>query len=325
MALILKESDVASVLTMREAVGLVEQAFRLHAEGKTALAPRLIMNLSGDAGNFRIMAAVVPDVGGFGLKTLTGVPGKRPADQTFFAMLYFDRDTGALLAVIPATHITGTRTGAASGVATKYLARADAKIVGIFGAGFQGRAQLAAVREVRQIEQVKIYDLSKPKAAEWAAALSAEGLKASVAPSPEATVRGSDIVLSATTSNEPVILGEWLEEGMHINSIGANAATKREVDVPAMKKSVLVVDFKEQALQEAGDLMAAFKSGALTDADIHAEIGDVVVGRRPGRQSPREITLFKSVGVAIEDVAVAAWVYREAKARGLGTSISLQD
>ena len=325
MALILKESDVASVLTMREAIKLVEQAFRLHAEGKTALAPRLIMNLSGDAGNFRIMAAVVPDVGGFGLKTLTGVPGKRPADQTFFAILYFDRDSGALLAVIPASNITGIRTGAASGVATKYLSRPDAKIVGIFGAGFQGHAQLAAVREVRQIERVKVYDIDKRRAQQWADELTGEGLVASVAASPEDTVRGSDIVLSATTSSEPVILGEWLEEGMHINSIGANAPTKREVDVVAMKRSVLVVDFKEQALQEAGDLMAAYKSGELTDAGIHAEIGDVVVGRRPGRQSPRDITLFKSVGVAIEDVAVAAWVYREAKARGLGTSISLQD
>jgi ornithine cyclodeaminase/alanine dehydrogenase len=280
------------------------------------------MKLEGEAGTFRIMAAVVPDMGGFGLKTLTGTPGKRKPDRTYFAMLYFDVSTGALLAVIPATHITGIRTGAASGVATKYLARKDARTVGLFGAGFQGRNQIRAVREVREIERVKIFDVVREPAEKLAEELRAEGVEASVSASPEETVRGSDIVASATTAQEPPIRGEWLEPGCHVNAVGANAPTKREVDDEAFRRARVVVDFEEQVLQEAGDLIAARGSGALT---IHAELGDVVTGKKTGRATDDEITLFKSVGVAIEDVAVAAFVYREAKKKKLGSELDLQD
>lgn len=324
MPLILTESEVQKVLTMKDGVRLVEDAFRQYAEGKTALAPRLVMKLSGVAGNFRVMAAVVPEMGGFGLKTLTGTPGKRAPESTYFVMLYFDIETGALLAVIPATHITGIRTGAASGVATKYLARDDAKTVGLFGAGFQGRNQIAAIREVRAIEQVKIFDVVRKPAETLAASLRADGIDASVAASAEETVRGSDIIASATTAKEPPILGKWLEAGAHVNAAGANAPVKQEVDAEGFIRSRVVVDFQEQVLQEAGDLIAAIQSGAFSENSIHAELGDIVAGNKPGRESDAQITLFKSVGVAIEDVAVAAWVYNQAKEQGLGMDLALQ-
>ncbi len=214
MTLILKENEVRSLLTMKDGIRIVEEGFAQYARGKTTLAPRLVMKLEGEAGTFRIMAAIVPEMGGFGLKTLTGTPGKRKADSTYFAMLYFDVSTGALLAVIPATYITGIRTGAASGVATKYLARDDARSVGLFGAGFQGRNQIAAIREVRPIERVKIFDVAEAPARALAKELEAEGVEATVAASPEEAVRGSDIIASATTASEPPIRGAWLPAGM---------------------------------------------------------------------------------------------------------------
>jgi alanine dehydrogenase len=324
MALVLQESEVRKVLTMKDGVRLVEEGFAHYARGRTSLAPRLVMKLEGDAGNFRIMAAIVPDMGGFGLKTLTGTPGKRDPGSTYFAILYFDVVTGALLAVVPATTITGIRTGAASGVATRYLAREDAKSLGLFGAGFQGRSQVAAIREVRSIERVVIFDVARAPAEALARELRDEGIEAVVASSPEETVRGSDIIASATTAKEPPIRGEWLAPGCHVNAVGANAPVKREVDAEAFARSRVVVDFEDQVLQEAGDLIAAVESGAFSRERIYGELGDIVIGKKKGRDSDDQITLFKSVGVAIEDVAVAAWVYAEARRQGLGTEIDLQ-
>ena len=323
MTRILTESDVRKVLSMADGVRLVEEAFKLYAEGHAQLASRLVMKLTGKAGAFRVMAANVSSLGGFGLKTLTGIPGQRDPERTYFAMLFFDGETGGLACVLPATYLTGVRTGAASAVAAKYLAREDSKVVGIFGAGVQARAQIAALREVRRIEKVKVFDVSRPAAEGMAREL--RGVEVVLCDTPRETIAGSDIVASATTSSEPVITGDLLEEGMHVNAVGANSPTKREVDVSAFLRSRLVLDFKEQVLQEAGDLMDALSSGAVAESHIHAELGDVVVGRKPGRESRKDITLFKSVGVAIEDVAVAGWVYREAEARGLGVNLNLQD
>ncbi len=325
MTLILRENEVRSLLTMKDGIRIVEEGFAEYARGRTTLAPRLVMKLEGDAGTFRIMAAIVPPMGGFGLKTLTGTPGKRKPESTYFAMLYFDVATGVLLAVIPATYITGIRTGAASGVATKYLARESARTVGLFGAGFQGRNQIAAIREVRSIERVKIFDVAEAPARALAKELEADGVSATLARTPEDAVRGSDILASATTASEPPIRGEWLPPGCHVNAVGANAPAKREVDAAAFARARVVVDFEEQALQEAGDLMAAIESGAFARDRIHAELGDIVIGKKKGRENGEQVTLFKSVGVAIEDVAVAAWVYREAKKKGLGTDLNLQD
>jgi alanine dehydrogenase len=324
MALVLQESDVGKVLTMKDGVRLVEEGFEHYARGRTSLAPRLVMKLEGDAGNFRIMAAIVPDMGGFGLKTLTGTPGKRDPGSTYFAILYFDVVTGALLAVVPATTITGIRTGAASGVATRYLAREDAKTLGLFGAGFQGRSQVAAIREVRRIEKVTIFDVVRAPAEALARELRDEGIETVVASSPEEAVRGSDIIASATTAKEPFIRGEWLSPGCHVNAVGANAPAKREMDAEAFARARVVVDFEDQVLQEAGDLIAAVESGAFSRERIYAELGDIVIGKKKGRENDEQITLFKSVGVAIEDVAVAAWVYSEARRQGLGTEIDLQ-
>lgn len=325
MALILREGEVAEILTMAEGVRLVEESFRLYGQGRAAVAPRLAMKLSGEAGAFRVMAASVPDLGGFGLKTLTGIPGRRQAGNSYFAMLLFDAESGALSGVLPATHLTGIRTGAASAVAAKYLARKDAARVGLLGAGVQGQAQIAGLRLVRTIKEVTLFDIDGERASAVARALQEEGLEALTVKEPRQAIRGQDIVVSATTSAEPVIRGEWLEEGMHVNAVGANSPNKRELDAKAFQRALLVLDYKEQVLQEAGDLMEALSSGAVGEGQIHGELSDIVTGRKPGRQTDRDITLFKSVGVAFEDVAVATWVLQQARARGIGTEIDLED
>jgi alanine dehydrogenase len=322
--LILSESDVIGLLSVPDSIRVVEESFRLYASGRAAVAPRMALKLTGEAGAFRVMAASVPEMGVFGLKTLTGIPGRRRAGSTYFAMLLFDATTGALTALIAATHITGVRTGAAGATAVKHLARPDSRVLGVLGAGFQARAQMNAIREVRHLELVKIFDVDASRAAAAAEALEAAGTRARVAPSSYEAVKDSDIVVSATTSTEPVIHGEWLTPGMHVNAIGANSPAKRELDVAALMKGRLVVDFREQVIVEDGDIVDAAARGVLPADMVETELGQVITGDKDGRRTAADITIFKSVGVAFQDVAVAAWVYRRAKELGIGTIVPLE-
>jgi alanine dehydrogenase len=325
MPLILKESEVRELLSMEDGVKLVEEAHRLHAEGGAILAPRLALSLGGEVGTYRIMAAALPGMSTFGLKTLTGVPGRRRPELTYFTILVFDGETGGFLGLLPAGHITRTRTGAAGGVAVKHMARPDSKVLGVFGAGVQARAQVAAIRVVRPIERVKIFDVVPEAAERFAADLRDDGVEAAVVGSGREAVAGSDIVTSATTSKEPVIEGEWLEPGMHVNGVGANSPAKKELAPSVFARGRVVVDYKEQVLLEAGDLIDALAAAdGISEEQIAAELGEVVAGTKPGRTSADEITVFKSVGVAFQDIATAAYVYREAIARGMGLEVDLK-
>jgi alanine dehydrogenase len=324
MTLVLSESDVAEAISMADGVRLVEHAFRQHTEGHAVMLPRLSLDLPGNGGSFRVMSATMPAVGAFGLKTLTGYPGKRLPGETYFVLLLFSTETGALRAVMAATHLTGIRTGAATGVAAKYLARADATVLGVFGAGVQARQQIAALMTVRPISSIKIFDVDQVKAASLAAQLSDQfKVNARSVASARETVAQSDLVVTATTSREPVFSGDWLEEGTHVSGIGANSPSKRELDGATFRRGKIVVDFRDQTLQEAGDLCEALSTGAITLDDVHAELGEIITGRKEGRSNDREITVFKAVGVAVEDIATAAHVYEQAVAKGLGTHVAL--
>ncbi len=324
MPLILRESQVDSLLDMSEGLRIVEESFRQHAQGKVALAPRVALKLSGKAGAFRVMAASLPEMSTFGLKTLTGIPGRRHRDRIYFAILLFDGATGALTCVLPAGRITSIRTGAAGGVAVKHLARPDCRTIGVFGAGVQARAQIDAIKLVRPIETVKVFDIVEEAAEGFAADLGQQGIHVELPATPRETVASSDIVVCATTSKEPLVFGDWLEEGVHVNSIGANSPTKRELDAEAFQKGKVVVDYQEQVLIEAGDLIEAISSGAITEDRIHAELGEVIDGGKAGRESPEEITIFKSVGVPFQDIAVASWVFKAAKEKGLGIQVKME-
>jgi alanine dehydrogenase len=322
MVLFLSESDVQALITMRETLPIVEAAFSSLAQGEAQLLPAASHMLPGTAGVFRVLAATLPSEQVFGLKTLTGFPGRRLEGEIYFVILLFEMKTGALRAVVSANHLTGLRTGAASGVAAKYLAREDAHSLGVVGAGVQAWYQVEALAAVREIRTARIYSRDKSKAEAFAVRLRREfSVDAAAVESAEQAVRESDLVIAATTASSPVIQGAWLKPGAHVSGIGANTRTKQELDATCFARARVVADVREQVLAECGDLRSALESGQVTPDVVYAELGELIVGTKQGRTSPEEITLFKSVGVALQDIAVAAFLYEAAQRLGVGISI----
>lgn len=322
MILVLSESDVASAMSMADGVRVVEQALHQHALGGGVVVPRISVDLPGNGGAFRVMSAILPDTGFFGLKTLTGYPGRRLAGETYFAVLLFSCDNGALRAVIAGDKLTGIRTGAATGVAARYLSRENSHVLGIIGAGVQARYQVAALKEVRPLTQVRVFDLDADKARGFARQIESDlEIEARTVAHAREAVVGCDLVVTITASKTPVFDADWLDEGVHISGAGSNTPAKCELDAAVFRRSKIVVDFRDQALKEAGDLQAAIRARAITEESIHAELGELLTGGKPRREHAREITLFKSVGMAVEDIATASFVYQQALAVGLGSRI----
>jgi ornithine cyclodeaminase/alanine dehydrogenase len=218
-----------------------------------------------------------------------------------------------------ADYLGQMRTGAASGVATQYMARHDATEVGLFGTGKQARTQLQAICKVRKISRVQVYSPTEEHRRHFTQEMSELcGTEVEPVPRPEMAAEDKDIIITATTSREPVLNGHWVAEGTHINAVGSNFLGKAEIDAVAVRRcDSIVVDSKDQARLEAGDFVAALEEGSIHWADVH-ELGQVIVGRYTGRAHPQDVTLFKSLGIGIEDVAVAARVYAKAQAAGVG-------
>lgn len=322
MVLYLSESDVAAAMTMRDTIQVVEDAFAAYARGESLLLPRSSNRLPGSAGALRVIAAVLPRSSFFGLKTLTGAPGNRLPEETYFAVLLFDMETGALRAVISANHLTGLRTGAASAVAAKFLARQTAHVLGVFGAGAQAEYQVEALCAVRPVRLIKVFTAHHSTAAAFAEKMTHRfGVEAQAVVSPQEAVSSCDLVVTATTSQQPVFDGTWIEDGTHISGVGSNAPVKRELDAETFRRSRVFVDIRDQAVEEAGDLRQALDLQIIEPGDIVADLGELVLSARPGRTSDQEITLFKSIGIAIEDVASAVFVYERARQLGLGVEL----
>jgi alanine dehydrogenase len=317
MAILLRESDVEKLATIGMALEAVETAFRLQGEMKADNAPRRRCRLAH--GVLHVMSASLPTLGLAGLKSYTSVGG-----EAKFHIILYNAEDGGTLAIMEANLLGQLRTGAASGVATKYMARADASKLGIIGTGFQARSQLAAVCAVRKIQSITAYGRNQANRERFCAEMSAQlGIRVMAADGPEQAVRGMDIVVTATNSKEPVLNGAWLAPGTHINAVGSNHISRREIDVEAVRRSAcVVVDSVEQSLLEAGDLVGAAEAGAFYWEDAQ-ELGKVVIGEFPGREEDREITLFKSNGIALEDVAFAGRIYQAAVKAGLGEKIPL--
>jgi alanine dehydrogenase len=308
---------------MKSSVSIIEEVFRRHANGETLMPKRLHLAPAGMKGGLRIMPASLLGKRAVGFKTISGQPGSRRPGSTYFLMVLFDPDDGSVLSIMAADMITRLRTGAASGVATKYLARESSQTLGIYGAGVQARTQLEGVASVRPIRRVKAYDISKERLEAFNKEMSSK-LGVDIAEAGDASEPASaDIVITATTSDKPFLMSHWVRAGTHINAMGANAPTKSEIDPGLMKRARIFVDFKEQVLAEAGDVINVIKSGELKESEISAELGELVVGTKNGRNSAEEITLFKSVGVAIEDLALAIEVYERARKLGIGREITL--
>ncbi len=318
MTLLLHENDARKLLTMPLALDAVEESLRRLAAGQAILHPRRRIEIPGKA-FLHYMAAADTASGYMGLKVYTWV-------QTTlrFVVLLYGVETGELAAFVEADYLGQMRTGAASGVATKYMARADAHSAGIIGTGLQARTQLEAICAVRKIERIRAFGRDPERRAAFCKEMSARlAVPVEAAASAEEAVRRTDIVVAATTAQQPVVHGAWLAPGAHVNAIGANFPQKRELDDEAVARAVrIAVDSVEQSRYEAGDLIQAFANDPGKWASV-GELGDIVAGKRPGRGDASEITLFKSNGIAIWDIAVAARVYELAVKRGVGEQISL--
>ncbi len=317
MPIFLKEADVEKLVTMKMALEAMEQAFRLQGEGRTDNAPRRRSRL-GD-GFLHVMSASLPSLGLAGLKSYTTLGGK-----VRFHVLLYNAPEGELLAVIEGNRLGQMRTGAASGVATKYMSRPESSRVGILGTGWQAQAQVLAMCAVRPVKTVVAYSRGQEQREKFCKEMSdILGISVTPATMPEEAVKGMDIVVTATPSKEPVLKGEWLEKGAHVNAVGSNHISRHEIDVETVRRcACVVVDSSEQARIEAGDLAPAAEADAFYWEDAR-ELGAVVVGEFPGREDPGEITLFESLGVALEDVALAGKIFAAATKAGLGTPLPL--
>jgi len=313
--LYLTEAEVGQVLTMELALDAVATAFRKLALEEAENVPR--RRCQTDHVMLHVLPAAAKTLGVIGFKAYT-----TSKTGTRFHVTLYDAKSGMMIAIIEADLLGQFRTGAASGVATKKLARPEAATAGCFGTGKQARTQLLAVCKVRTIRQVKVYGRDPGRCKEFAARLTAEtGVEVIPVEQPEAAARDLDIVITATNAREPVLRGEWLGTGQHLNVIGSNFLAKSEVDVEVFRKANrVVVDSKEQAKLEAGDFVAALDAGVLHWADVQ-ELAPVLTGRNPGRESSKDVTVFKSLGLGIEDIALAVRIVELARQRGLGKAI----
>jgi ornithine cyclodeaminase/alanine dehydrogenase-like protein (mu-crystallin family) len=315
MAILLRESDVRALLTMPLALELVESVHREYSTGQASDVPRERTRLPKAA--LHILQGAVPSAGVFGYKAYTS-----SREGIRFLVYMFSAERGNLEAVVEANHLGMTRTGAAGGVAAKWLARADARVAGIFGSGWQAQGQIEALARVRKLERVKVYSRTADKLAKFCETMSRK-LSIDVVPasSPEENVRGSDIVVTITTSATPVFSGEWLAPGTHINAAGSNSLLRREIDEKTvLMASPVVVDSRPTAMKEAGDLLPALEKGRL-HVGMLTELGEVIAGLRPGRTAPDQVTLFESQGMAMQDLIIAAELTKLARAQGRGSQL----
>jgi alanine dehydrogenase len=316
MALMLTEQEVTQVLTMTDTIEALERAFRLFGSGQATNQPRQRVRVPGSI--LQVMAAGSATLGATGLK-MYSIAGGRAR----FLVQLFDARTGQLTAIIEADKLGQIRTGAASGVATKFLARSDVSTVGIYGTGWQARTQLAAVCAVRNIKRIKAYSRSSERREAFADQMARElGVEVVAVDNPETVARGSDVVITATSGAVPILKGEWLEAGVHLNVMGSNSLIKTETDDDVWRRTDLIVtDERVQSRVEAGDLVAAVEHGVIAWEQVH-ELGDVVTGRL-ARANREQITAFKSNGIALEDVAAGLRVVELARQRGLGREVPL--
>jgi alanine dehydrogenase len=318
MALLLSEADVKSVLTMPLALEAVEDSFKRLADGTALVHSRARLHVPGKS-YLHYMAAADAISGYMGLKTYTSAK-----EGLRFLILLFSADSGDLLAQMEADYVGQMRTGAASGLATRLLARSDGKTVGIIGTGLQARTQLEAISLARKIEDVRAFSRNAERREQFAAKMSASlGIPVTAVSSAEQAVREMDIVVTSTTSTNPVVEGRWLKPGTHLNAIGANFPQKHELDAEAIRRcDVIVADSRAQSKLESGDLIQMYGDDQRRWTNV-IEFAEIVSGKTPGRTSDNQITLFKSNGIASEDIVVAGRIYEIAKERGMGKPIAL--
>jgi len=302
---------------MPRALELIERVHREYSTGNAIDVPRERTRQPKAA--LQILQGAVPSANVMGYKAYTS-----SKERVRFLVFAFDAERGVLDAVVEADRLGMMRTGAAGGVAAKWLSRPESRIAGIFGSGWQAEGQLEALAHVRKLERVKVYSRTAEKVARFCAAMSKKlSLDVVPAKSPEEAVRASDIVVTITTSATPVFDGEWLAEGTHVNAAGSNSLLRREIDETTVRRAdPVVVDSRPSAIKEAGDLLPALEKGRL-HAGALTELGEVIAGMRPGRTSAAQVTLFESQGMAMQDLIIASDLAKRARAQGVGSELDL--
>lgn len=318
---ILDQAQVTELLPMKECIEVMERALRTLAEGGAMLPLRTVLKLPEGRGAFGVMPAHLSAPSALGLKAIAVFPGNEGTqlDSHQGLVVLFAPDTGAPIAIMDASSITAIRTAAVSAVATRALANPGAGDLALLGSGVQARSHLEAMAVVRPLRRVRAWSPNQGRLAAFAAwAGNRFGAGVETVSSAEAAVREADIICTTTSSREPVVEARWLAPGVHINAVGSSIPTARELDSRTVAGARLVVDRRESALNEAGDFLIARAEGVITDAHIVGELGEVLLGTVPGRRSPAEWTIFKSLGLAIEDLAAAHHVLGKAESRGVG-------
>lgn len=324
--LIINQSEVPQLLPMAECIGVMEEALKSLARGEAILPLRPVMWLPEKVGALGMMPSYLGGIQSFGLKVISVFPGNHGTeyDSHQGAVMLFEATHGRLLALMDSSSITGIRTAAVSGVAAKRLARADAHDLAILGSGVQAETHLEAMLIARPIKRVRLWTRNAEHARAFAERQGQRhNLNIEVMPTVEAAVTGADLICTTTAAPEPILKGEWLAPGTHINAVGSSVPFTRELDTAAVVKSRLFVDRRESTINEAGDFLFPKKEGAITDDHIQGELGEVLLGKIQGRKSDDEITLFKSLGLAIEDLASAHHVYTKALEKQMGLSVEL--
>jgi len=322
----LSAEEVRKALPMADSVEAMKQAFAELSAGRTILPARTHMAVTEPPGDFLIMPSYMKSLGRVGLKTVTLFPGNRAKGLPFINALVcvFDGSTGQAVAVMDGASLTAIRTGAASGAATDLMARPESQVVAIFGAGVQARTQLAAVCAVRKIAEARVFDIFPEAREAFANEMSGElGIKVRPVATSKEALDGADIVSAATTSETPIFSDNDLAAGAHVNAVGSYKPHVVEIPPETVKRAYVVVDQMEAALEEAGDLIAPMNAGEIGRDHIRAELGEVVSGAKPGRPSDDAVTFFKSVGVAVQDLAAGCRALEGAERLGLGREVEM--
>jgi len=326
MTLYLTQDEVKSILDMKSTLEAVESAFREMGNENIEMPARVYLHF--DKGVLIAMPAYMPGLDAAGTKLVTVHPGNKQAyglPAVNARIVLNSPENGLPLAIMDGTYVTALRTGAAGATGIKYLSREDSKEVGLCGLGVQGRSQLMGLMEVRPgVEKIKVYDIVPEAKKAFVDEMNEKYSGVNFVPvdSAKEAAEGSDIVITCTPSPEPFIDGAWLKKGCHVSAIGADTGTKRELMTSVIEKcDKLVVDFIPQAFV-TGDFRIPKEEGVITEEDIYAELGQIVAGKKEGRTSPDEVTLFKATGLAIQDVGTAHKVYQLAKEKGIGITLA---
>jgi alanine dehydrogenase len=324
--LVLSESQVKGLIDLDELIAVLEQAHIQYSTGKAVMPVRLVVPLPQIQGRITSMPGFLSENKALGMKVVTYFHDnpKQNLPAILATIMLFSAETGKMIAAMDGGYITAIRTACASALATKVLANSNTPVLGILGAGVQARAHILALARVRQLSRIKLYSPSGTSATNLKAELEPHcGVPIEVVRSAEDAVRDSDLLVTVTTAKEPVLKANWLKPGAHINAVGSHRPDLREIDGATLNRAKLVVDSRDAIMAECGDILLALKEKSISESDIHGEIGEVLAGSKPGRSNASEITLYKSVGIAIQDVATAQLVYRKAREQNIGTNVEI--